>query len=139
VLTPRRPGFEAVAVEPTDSPVLSGGSPGPHKIQGIGAGFVPEMLDRELVDGVVTVGNDEAMEMARRLAREEGLLCGISSGANVVGALHYAKQAHNEGKLIATMVCDFGERCLQTLVFEPYRYEGSDSIHDERPGEVPHR
>ncbi len=124
----RKPGFDAIAVEPEASPVLSGGSPGPHKIQGIGAGFVPDVLEMGLVDGVVTVSNEEAIEMALRLAREEGLLCGISSGANVTGAIRYANQPGNEGKTIVTIICDFGERYVQTALFEPMRYEGSDEI-----------
>ncbi|MFP6562884.1 MAG: cysteine synthase A [Myxococcota bacterium] len=127
-LKEKKPSFEAVAVEPEASPVLSGGAPGPHKIQGIGAGFVPEVLDRDLLDGVITVGNEAAIEMALRLAREEGILCGISSGANVVGALEYAGRPGNEAKTVVTFVCDFGERYVQTALFESCRYEGSDSL-----------
>jgi cysteine synthase A len=123
---PRRPGFEAVAVEPEASPVLSGGSPGPTRIQGIGAGFVPAVLDRALVDRVLTVGDEAAMVMARRLAREEGILCGISAGANVAAALEYAREQRNARKLVVTIIPDFGERYLQTALFEPFRYEGSD-------------
>jgi len=125
---PRKPSFEAVAVEPSASPVLSGGSPGPTRIQGIGAGFVPEVLDRTLLDGVITIGDEEAMEMSRRLAREEGILCGISAGANVLGAISYAKEPRNSGKLVVTIIPDFGERYLQTALFEPCRYEGSDLV-----------
>ncbi|MGH0035196.1 MAG: cysteine synthase A [Myxococcota bacterium] len=128
VIKERRPGFEAVAVEPADSPVLSGGTPGPHKIQGIGAGFVPDILDTELVDHIITVTNDESFEMARRLAKEEGILCGISSGANVTAAIRYAERPENEGKTIVAIIPSFGERYLQTLLFQPYRYEGSDEI-----------
>jgi cysteine synthase A len=124
----RKPGFEAIAVEPAASPVLSGGSPGPTRIQGIGAGFVPEVLDRALVDDVITIGDDDAMAMARRLARDEGILCGISAGANVLGAIAYAKQPRNAGKLIVTLIPDFGERYLQTALFAPCRYEGSDEL-----------
>ncbi len=128
VIKPRRPSFQAVAVEPEASPVLSGGAPGPHKIQGIGAGFVPDVLDRSLVDQVITVSNDEAFEMARRLAKEEGLLSGISSGAAVAAAIKYAKQPGNQKKLIVTILPSFGERYLATDLFAPYRYEGSDEI-----------
>lgn len=128
VIKPRRPSFQAVAVEPEGSPVLSGGAPGPHKIQGIGAGFVPDVLDRSLVDQVITVSNDEAFEMARRLAKEEGLLSGISSGAAVAAAIKYAKQPGNQKKLIVTILPSFGERYLATDLFAPYRYEGSDEI-----------
>ncbi|MCZ6782567.1 MAG: pyridoxal-phosphate dependent enzyme, partial [Proteobacteria bacterium] len=124
----RKPSFQAVAVEPEDSPVLSGGAPGPHKIQGIGAGFVPNVLEMDLVDEIISVSNEQALEMARRLAREEGILCGISSGANVAAALEYAGRAENEGKLVVTIVPSFGERYIQTLLFEPYRYEGSDEV-----------
>ena len=128
VIKPRRPGFEAIAVEPEASPVLSGGSPGPHKIQGIGAGFVPEVLARDLLDGVLTVSNDAAFEMARRLAKEEGILCGISSGANVHAAIEYARQPGNEGKLVVVIIPSFGERYLNTDLFASYRYEGSDEV-----------
>ncbi len=124
----RKPGFEAVAVEPEASPVLSGGAPGPHKIQGIGAGFVPDVLERDNLDGVITVSNEEAIAMSLRLAREEGILCGISSGANVLGAIRYAQQPGNENKMIATIICDFGERYVQTALFEACRYEGSDTV-----------
>jgi cysteine synthase A len=128
VLKARRPSFEAVAVEPEASPVLSGGAPGPHKIQGIGAGFIPDILDRKLVDHVITVSNDEAFEMARRLAKEEGLLCGISSGAAVSAAIKYAKRPGNQKKLIVAIIPSFGERYLGTDLFAPYRYEGSDEV-----------
>jgi cysteine synthase A len=124
----KKPSFEAFAVEPEASPVLSGGSPGPHPIQGIGAGFIPDVMDASLLNGVVTVSNQESIEMALRLAREEGLLCGISSGANVAGALKYAKQPGNENKMIVTIICDFGERYVQTTLFDGCRYEGSDEI-----------
>ncbi|MEN8182562.1 MAG: cysteine synthase A [Myxococcota bacterium] len=127
-LKERRPTFQAIAVEPEASPILSGGSPGPHKIQGIGAGFVPDVLDRDLVDGVITVSNDASFEMARRLAREEGLLCGISSGANVTAAIEYARKPGNEGKLVVAIIPSFGERYLNTDLFEAYRYEGSDEV-----------
>ena len=127
-IKPKKPEFEIVAVEPSDSPVLSGGSPGPHKIQGIGAGFVPEVLETDQIDHVVTISNEEAVETALRLAREEGIFCGISSGAIVAAGLKYAAQAGNEDKLIACIVCDFGERYVQTVLFDQLRYEGSDSL-----------
>ena len=128
VIKPRRPSFQAVAVEPTDSPVLSGGAPGRHKIQGIGAGFKPEVLDMKLVDQVITITNDEAFDMARRLAKEEGIFCGISSGANVTAAIRYAQQPGNQGKLVVAIIPSFGERYLNTELFAPYRYEGSDEV-----------
>jgi cysteine synthase A len=128
VLKQRKPSFQAVAVEPEASPVLSGGPPGPHKIQGIGAGFVPEVLDTGLVDVVIAVSNDAAFDMARRLAREEGLLCGISSGAAVQAAIDYAGKPGNAGKMIVAIIPSFGERYLNTDLFAPYRYEGSDDV-----------
>jgi cysteine synthase A len=128
VIKPRRPSFQAIAVEPQKSPVLSGGQPGPHPIQGIGAGFVPDVLDTKLVDGIIQVENDAAFQMARRLAAEEGILCGISSGANVWAAIEYAKKPENEGKLVVVIIPSFGERYLNTALFEPFRYEGSDDV-----------
>jgi len=128
VIKPKKPSFQAIAVEPTDSPVLSGGSPGKHKIQGIGAGFVPDVLDQKLVDEIITVTNDEAFDMARRLAKEEGILCGISSGANVHAAVKYASRPENQGKLVVAIIPSFGERYLNTDLFAPYRYEGSDEL-----------
>ena len=125
---PKKPSFEAIAVEPDDSPVLSGGTPGPHKIQGIGPGFVPEVLDVDNLDGVVTITNDRAIEMARRLAAEEGLLCGISAGANVAAAIEYGSRPENAGKTVVTIICDFGERYIQTMLFDAFRYEGSDDV-----------
>jgi cysteine synthase A len=127
-LKERKPGFKAIAVEPEDSPVLSGGSPGKHVIQGIGAGFVPDVLDESLLDGIVKVTNDESLEMGRRLALEEGLLCGISSGAAVAAALKYAAGDGSSHELIVLIIPSFGERYIQTKLFDPYRYEGSDDI-----------
>jgi cysteine synthase len=128
VIKQRKPSFQAIAVEPTKSAVLSGGQPGPHPIQGIGAGFVPAVLDMKLVDGVIQVENEAAFQMSRRLAAEEGILCGISSGANVWAAIEYAKRRESEGKLIAVIIPSFGERYLNTALFEPFRYEGSDEV-----------
>ncbi|NLW80638.1 MAG: cysteine synthase A [Desulfovibrionales bacterium] len=113
----RKPGFLTVAVEPAASPLLSGGAPGPHKIQGIGPNFVPQVLDRSVVDRVVQVTNEDAMVTSRRLAREEGILCGISSGANVWAALQLACEPAMEGRLIAAIICDTGERYLSTELF----------------------
>ncbi|MFH1912813.1 MAG: cysteine synthase A [Pseudomonadota bacterium] len=118
VLKARKPALRAVAVEPTDSPVLSGGKPGPHKIQGIGAGFVPGALNTAIIDEIITVDNDTAFETARRLIREEGILCGISSGANCAAALELAARKDNAGKMIVFIVCDTGERYLSTALFE---------------------
>jgi len=117
VLKLRKPGLQMVAVEPTDSPVLSGGSPGPHKIQGLGAGFVPDVLDLSVVDEIVQVTNDEAIAMTRRLAREEGILAGISSGAAAHAAVQVAKRADSAGKLIVVVLPDTGERYLTNPVF----------------------
>jgi cysteine synthase A len=127
-LKEKKPGFKAIAVEPAASPVLSGGSPSPHVIQGIGAGFVPDVLEKELLDGVEKVENDDALEMARRLAKEEGILCGISSGAAVQAALQYAQGAGSDAGLIVAIIPSFGERYIQTALFDPYRYDGSDDV-----------
>ncbi len=119
VLKARKPGFKAIAVEPEGSPVLSGGQAGPHKIQGIGAGFVPAVLNRGIVDEIVKVANDNAGATARRLAREEGILVGISSGAALWAGLEVARRPENEGKLIVVVLPDTGERYLSTWLFRP--------------------
>ena len=118
VIKPRKPSFRAIAVEPYASPVLSGGKPGPHKIQGIGAGFVPDVLNREIIDEIIQVSNDDAILTARRLAREDGILAGISSGAATYAAIEVAKRPENKGKLIVVVLPDTGERYLSTAMFE---------------------
>ena len=118
VLKSRIADFKTIAVEPLDSPVLSGGKPGPHKIQGIGAGFIPGVLRKDLIDEIIQVKHDDAGETSRRLAKEEGILAGISSGANVWAALQVAKRPENKGKTIVTVICDTGERYLSTWLFE---------------------
>jgi cysteine synthase len=119
----RKPSFWTVAVEPTDSPVLSGGKPGPHKIQGIGAGFIPSILDTKLIDQIIQVTNDEALAMARRLPKEEGILVGISSGAAVHAALQVARDPKSAGKLIIVIIPSSGERYLSTALFEDLRQQ----------------
>jgi len=120
-IKPKKPSFKAVAVEPADSPVLSGGKPAPHKIQGIGAGFVPRILRTEYIDEIISVTNDDAIRMARRLPLEEGLFVGISSGAAVVAALEVARRPENAGKLMVVILPSFGERYLSSILFEELR------------------
>ncbi len=123
VIKSKKPAFKAVAVEPVDSPVISGGKPGPHKIQGIGAGFIPKNLNTSIIDDVIKVTNDDSFAMARRLSKEEGILCGISSGANVWAAIEYAKRPENKGKLIVTVAASTGERYLSTALAAEARAE----------------
>ena len=110
--------MKIIAVEPKDSPVISGGKPGPHKIQGIGAGFIPGNLDRSLIDEIILVEHEKAGEVSRRLATEDGILVGISAGANVWAALEIAKRPESAGKVIVTVLCDTGERYLSTWLFQ---------------------
>jgi cysteine synthase A len=117
VIKARKPSFKAVAVEPADSPVLSGGQAGPHKIQGIGAGFIPDILNTEIIDEIITVTNEQAFETARKLASLEGILCGISSGAAVWAALDQARRPENRGKQIVVVLPSTGERYLSTDLF----------------------
>lgn len=128
VLKARKPSFQAIAVEPANSPVLSGGKPGPHKIQGIGAGFVPQVLKVQLIDEVMTITDEEAIAYGRRLAREEGLLSGISSGAALCAAIRVAQRPENAGRLIVMIQPSFGERYLSTPLFQDLETKATASI-----------
>lgn len=118
VLKAKKPGIRTIAVEPSASPVISGGAAGPHKIQGIGAGFIPQNLNVNIIDEIIKVENDDAIQTAKRMIREEGIFCGISSGANIFAALQIANRIENKGKTIVTIVCDTAERYLSTALFE---------------------
>jgi cysteine synthase A len=122
-IKPKKPGFRVVAVEPVESQILSGGTHSPHKIQGIGTGFVPDVLRRDLIDEIVAVSSDDAIKTARRVAKEEGILIGISGGAAIEAALRVAAKPENKGKQIVVVVPDYGERYISTVLFEDYRNE----------------
>ncbi len=124
-IKPKKADFKIVAVEPSDSPVLSGGKPGPHKLQGIGTGFVPDVLKKELIDEVLQSTLEESLDTARRMAKEEGIFIGISGGAAVSQALKVANREENAGKLIVVVVPDFGERYLSTVLFQGLTEEAS--------------
>jgi cysteine synthase A len=128
VIKAKKPSFRAIAVEPVESPVLSGGSPGKHKIQGIGAGFIPDVLETSVIDEIIQISSEQSMDMARRLGTEEGLLSGISSGAAVQAALEVGRRPEAAGKLIVVILPSFGERYLSTDLFAHLQYDGSDEV-----------
>ena len=130
-IKPKKPSFRIVAVEPVESPVLSGGTHTPHKIQGIGAGFIPDVLRRDLIDDIVTVSSQDAIDMARRVPKEEGLLVGMSGGAAIAAAVRVAQREENAGKLIVTIIPDFGERYLSTILFEDLRNQAGKMQTEE--------
>ena len=135
ILKKRRPQIKIIGIEPADSPVLSGGNPGPHKIQGIGAGFVPDILNKSVIDEIIKVENEDAFRISRLLARTEGLLAGISSGAAVYAALQVAKRPENKGKKIVVILPDSGERYLSTPLYNPDMIENSLSVFSEKHGQ----
>ncbi|HBH85508.1 MAG: cysteine synthase A [Bacteroidetes bacterium GWE2_41_25] len=135
ILKKRRPQIKIIGIEPADSPVLSGGNPGPHKIQGIGAGFVPDVLNKSVIDEIIKVENEDAFRISRLLARTEGLLAGISSGAAVYAALQVAKRPENKGKKIVVILPDSGERYLSTPLYNPDMIENSLSVFSEKHGQ----
>jgi cysteine synthase A len=139
VIKKRKPSFKAVAVEPADSPILSGGKPGPHKIQGIGAGFVPDVLNTKIIDEIVTVTNDNAFETARQVAKLEGILCGISSGAAVWAAMQLAARPENEGKQIVVVLPSTGERYLSTDLFIKEETRTTAAIKRSAPKKSPRK